>query len=111
MALAVKPPTMMKRKPSHIKLGPIKDIGMKGLAVQYVDSKNLLRKVKTLSIMVPGKGVLVADIPFKVITDFEVAELPGEKKIKTLCVAFQNMSPVQKAKLENFIDAYADQIV
>ncbi len=111
MALAVKPPSLLKKKPVHVRLGPIKDIGMKGLAVQYVDSKNILKKVDKLCIMVPGKGVIVENIPFSVVKDFNVAELPDCKKIKTLCVAFQNMSPVQKVQLENFINEYGDQLV
>ena len=105
-----KPSLLKMGKPAYVKLGPIKDIGMKGLAVQYVESKNLLRKVTQLSIMVPGEGMMVENIPFKTVRDFEVAELPNQKKIRNLCVAFNQLLPMQKVQLERFIDEYASEI-
>ncbi|MDY6905902.1 MAG: hypothetical protein SWH61_14595 [Thermodesulfobacteriota bacterium] len=110
VAMVQKPSLLKFGKSSYVKLGPIKDIGMKGLAVQYVESKNLLRKVKELSIMVPGEGMVVENIPFKTVRDFEVAELPNSKKIRNLCVAFSQLRPVQKVQLERFIDEHADEI-
>lgn len=109
--IAVKGPSLLKKKATPVKLGVIKDIGLKGLAVQYIANKNILNKVKSLSIMVPGKGFVVEDIPFTVVNCFDVAELPNGKTIKTLCVAFQNMSLQQKIKLESFIDEYGAPLI
>ncbi|MFZ5563212.1 MAG: hypothetical protein ACOZBW_04115 [Thermodesulfobacteriota bacterium] len=107
LALAVKPSFLRLGKPVHVKLGPIKDIGMKGLAVQYVEKKNLLNNVKELSIMIPGEGIKVERIPFETVMDFEVGQLSGSKRIRTLCVSFNQMNPMQKLQLERFIDEYA----
>jgi len=94
-----------------VKLGPIKDIGMRGLAVQYVDQKNILRKVDELSIALPDGRILVDKIKFRAVTDFEVAELPNSRKIRTLCVYFTNLLPMQKIQLERFIDEHATEMV
>ena len=107
LALAVKPSFWRLGRPVHVKLGPIKDIGMKGLAVQYVEKKNLLSNVKELSIMVPGHGIKVERIPFQTVMDFEVGHLSGAKRIRTLCVSFNQLNPIQKLALERFIDEYA----
>ncbi|MDY6824859.1 MAG: hypothetical protein SWH68_13840 [Thermodesulfobacteriota bacterium] len=110
LAMVSKPSLLKMGKPAYVKLGPIKDIGMKGLAVQYLESKNLLRKVTHLSIMVPGDGMVVENIPFTTVRDFEVAELPNTKKIRNLCVTFNQLLPVQKVQLERFIDEYANEL-
>lgn len=107
LALALKPSFLRLGKPVHVKLGPIKDIGMKGLAVQYVEKKNILHNVKELSIMVPGQGIKVERLSFETVMDFEVGQLSGSKKIRTLCVSFNQMNPMQKLQLERFIDEYA----
>lgn len=111
MVMAVKGPSLLKKKATSVKLGAIKDIGLKGLAIQYIANRDILNKVKHLSIMVPGKGTVIKNIPFTVVNCFDAAELPDGKKIKTLCVAFQNMSHQQKVQLENFIDEYGVPLV
>jgi len=98
-------PSLLKLgKSVQVTLGPIKDIGMKGLAVQYVETKKLLDNVKSMSIMVPGKGVVVENLRFRTVADFEVAHLSNSKSIRTLCVSFDKLMPMQKVKLERFID-------
>jgi hypothetical protein len=105
-------PALLKLGKSVIvKLGPIKDIGMRGLAVQYVDQKNLLRRVDELSIALPDGRIVVDRIKFRAVTDFEVAELPNAKKVRTLCVYFTSLLPLQKIQLERFIDEYAVEMV
>lgn len=97
-------------KPAMVKLGPIKDIGMRGLAVQYVDQKNILRNVHELSIALPDGRIVVDRIQFRPVTDFEVAMLPDARKIRTLCVYFNHLLPLQKIQLERFIDEYASEV-
>ena len=100
------------RKPSYITLGPIKNIGMKGLAMHYVEKNNkILKKVDTLSIMFPGEGIIVDKIPFKIVQDFEIADLPGlNGKVRNLCVAFKKVLPMQKAQLERFISQHGNEL-
>jgi hypothetical protein len=97
-------------KPVMVKLGPIKDISMRGLAVQYVDHKNLLRDVEELSIALPDGRVVVEKLRFRPVVDFEVVELPKTGKIRNLCVNFTNILPMQKIQLERFINEYACEI-
>lgn len=105
-------PSLLKLgKSAMVKLGPIKDIGMRGLAVQYVDQKNLMRHVDELSIALPDGRIVVDRIKFRAVTDFQIAELPNARKIRTLCVYFTNLLPLQKIQLERFIDEYAVEMV
>ena len=96
---------------THSKLGPIKDISMKGLAVQYIESKKVPESNDMISIMMPGEGVIVEDIKFKAVRDFEVGRLPrSTRKIRTLCVSFKKLLPTQKSKLEYFIEKYGNEL-
>jgi len=110
MVMIAKPSLLKLGKPVVVKLGPVKDIGMRGLAVQYVDQKNLLRNVKALSIAMPDGRVVVDGIQFETVKDFEVAELPDARKIRTLCVHFTGLLPMQKVRLERFIEDYASEL-
>ena len=95
----------------YLKLGPVKDISMKGLAVQYVESGQPLTQNKALSVMMPGQGIVLQDLPFQTVRDFEVGQLPqSSKSIRTLCVSFKKLLPIQKAKLENFIEQYGIEL-
>jgi len=110
--LVTKPSFFGIRKPAYITLGPIKNIGMKGLAMHYVEKNNkILKKVDTLSIMFPGEGIIVDKIPFKIVQDFEIADLPGlNGKVRNLCVAFKKVLPMQKAQLERFISHHGNEL-
>lgn len=90
-----------------VKLGPIKDISMRGLAVQYVDHKNILRDVEEIAIALPDGTIMVDKIKFRPIRDFEVGEMPRMGTIRTLCVNFHNLLPAQKVHLERFLEDYA----
>ncbi len=107
--MVVKPPRLKLGKPVMVKLGPIKDIGMRGLAVQYIDHKNILRNVEELSIALPDGRIMVDRIRFRPVTDFPVAKLPDDREIRTLCVSFTRLLPLQKIQLERFIDEYASE--
>lgn len=110
--LVAKPSFFGIRKTSYITLGPVKNIGMKGLAMHYVEKNSkILKKVDTLSIMFPGEGVIVDKIPFKIVDDFEIVDLPSVTgKVRNLCVAFKKILPMQKAQLERFISEYGNEL-
>lgn len=113
-AVVMVPQTSLWRmgKTSYVKLGPVKNIGMKGLAMHYLErSEKQLIKATTLSIMFPGEGIIVDKIPFRIVSNFKVAELPGEKEVRNLCVAFDRLLPMQKLQLEVFIDAYGNELL
>ena len=76
-AIVMVPQTSIWRlgKTAYVKLGPIKNIGMKGLAMHYVEkNEKLLSKATTISIMFPGEGIIVDKIPFRIVGNARVAE-------------------------------------
>lgn len=110
--LVAKPSFFGIRKPAYVTLGPIKNIGMKGLAMHYVEKNSkILKKVDILSIMFPGEGIIVDNIPFKIVQDFEVFDLPTlNGKVRNLCIAFKKILPMQKAQLERFISEHGNEL-
>ena len=110
--MVIKPSFLKLGKPSYVTLGPIKNIGMKGLAMHYVEKNNrILQKVDTLSIMFPGEGIIVDNIPFSIVNDFEVAEMPNNSgKVRNLCISFNKILPMQKVQLERFISKYGNEL-
>jgi|GEM_PF-1419714 len=111
IVVAAKPSLLPVLKPSPVKLGPLKDISMKGLAVHYGEKTGeVLKKVEHLSIMIPGQSTIVDRIPFKVVNRFKVADLPGGKAVWSLCVSFGRLLPIQKSQIEGFIDNFGDEI-
>ena len=110
--LVTKPSLLGIRKPAYITLGPVKNIGMRGLAMHYVEKNNrILKKVETLSIMFPGEGIIVDKIPFQIVQDFEIPDIPGlNGRVRNLCVAFKKVLPMQKAQLERFISQHGNEL-
>ncbi|MFO8048882.1 MAG: hypothetical protein R6U29_07610 [Desulfosudaceae bacterium] len=99
-------------RPVHTRLGPIKDIGMGGLAVQYMEKKMPDKKISGLAVMMPSEGIMVDPIPFEAVNNFEVTTLPhSNKKVWTLCVSFKKLMPRQKTQLEKFIADYGFEVV
>ena len=90
-------------KPKLIELGPVIDISMGGLAVQYVENKQRQQNSETLSISIPSIGVTLADLQCKVILEKVVTSLPNGKQIYNRCVEFINQTAVQNLQLESFI--------
>ncbi|MEW6078267.1 MAG: hypothetical protein AB1724_10675 [Thermodesulfobacteriota bacterium] len=107
-----KAPLLSFLRPTYIMLGPVKDIGMKGLAVHYVEKngESIYRKAPFLSIMLPGERIVVDKVPFKVVNTFKVADLPGDKEVWSLCVQFEKLLPQQRVQLEAFIDEFGAEM-
>ncbi|MBW1841562.1 MAG: PilZ domain-containing protein [Deltaproteobacteria bacterium] len=98
-------------KPTLIELGPIIDISLGGLAIQYVDSKKRQTECFELSISVPDKGIVLEGLPYEIILDREVATLPDSRKIRNRCVQFEELTSYQKLKLEAFIKKHTAEII
>jgi len=90
-------------KPKLIELGPVIDISMGGLAVQFVESKTRLQALETISISIPSIGVALPDLQCNVILEKVLTTLPNGKKIYNRCVEFINLTKVQNLQLESFI--------
>lgn len=90
-------------KPKLIELGPVIDISMGGLAVQYIESKNRKQEFETLSISIPSLKVTLADLQCRIVSEKVVGSLPDGKQIYNRCVEFLNLTSVQNLQLESFI--------
>jgi len=90
-------------KPKMIELGPVIDISMGGLAVQYIESKSRSQEVETISISIPSLEVTLPDLQCKVVSEKVVASLPDGKQIYNRCIEFLKLTSVQSLQLESFI--------
>jgi len=60
-------------KPRIITIGPISDISPQGLSVEYYPHKDHEKNFQELSILVPGQGMAVYQIPFQKVSDTVVS--------------------------------------
>ncbi|MFH1981451.1 MAG: hypothetical protein ABIL58_06390 [Pseudomonadota bacterium] len=93
--------------PKLIELGPIIDISLGGLAVQYVENKKRAITATELSISVPSEGIALSGLEFLMISDKAIAQLPDGKLIRNRCVEFANLAPQKRFQLESFINHYS----
>jgi len=98
-------------KSGYVELGPVLDISMGGLAVQYIDNKKRQADCLELSISLPPEGHKLEKIPFEIVSDVVVAQLPDAKVIRKRCVQFGELNSYQSFQLESFIKEYATTII
>jgi hypothetical protein len=94
-----------------VELGPVINISLGGLMVQYIDSKDRQRKANELSILGKSDGMRVEKIPFDTLVDFEVASLPDGKTVRNRGLRFGQLSLEQAFQLEAFIKAHGTEAV
>ena len=88
----------------RIEMGPIVNISMGGLAVQYVENKKRTAKYRELSIYIPADGIVIDRVPYEVIDDCEVARMPDEKAIRKQRVKFGALTTFHSVQLEQLIN-------
>jgi len=103
IVLLHKPRLMDIGKPKTVELGPVIDISMGGLAVQFVESKNRLQDSETISISIPSTGISLGNLQCTTISEKIIASLPNGKQIYNRCLEFRNLTSVQGLQLESFI--------
>jgi hypothetical protein len=106
LVMLSKPSVIKLGKPRLVKFGPILDISMGGLSVQYIDSRQRAVQTAALAIMSPVEGVKVQELPFTVIRDVQMAALPDERIIRVRNVEFGTLKSFQMYQLESFIKTY-----
>jgi hypothetical protein len=107
LVLLSKPRFMNIGKPRLIKMGPIIDISLGGISLQYVDSNKIPKECYELSISVPPDKIVLKDVPFEILSDVEIAELSDFRKIRNRSVRFGKLSSYQRFQLQSFIDKYS----
>ncbi len=103
IVLLNKPRLLDIGKPKLIELGPVIDISMGGLAVQYVESQQRQHDFDTISISIPSLSVALTNLQYKVIVEKVMTSLPNGKQIFNRCVEFTHLTSVQNLQLESFI--------
>lgn len=103
IVLLQKPRLMDIGKPKMIELGPVIDISMGGLAVQFVESKSRRQESQTISISIPSTGVTLPNLQCEIISEKVITALPNGKQIYNRCLEFLNLTSVQNLQLESFI--------
>jgi hypothetical protein len=103
MVILQKPRLMGFLGQTRLKFGPILNISIGGLAVQYIENKKRMKKYPELSIAITKKQPILDRMPYDVIADYKIAELPDGKIIRNRCVRFQQMTSYHTFQLDDFI--------
>ena len=96
------------------KIGNIKDIGLGGLAFEYIGGESEQTDISEVDIFLAGNVFQLYNIPCEIIYEIEVhsphVDNPYSQTLKTKrCgLAFRNLSPDQTSKLKFFLQAYSD---
>lgn len=87
------------------KLGQIRDISEIGLSFRYIDSGDLSDEETELKIIVGERGVILDDLPFKKVTDFEIknAYSFSALKMRQVGLQFGKLTSQQRSRLERFL--------
>ncbi len=90
-------------KPKLVQLGPVINISMGGLSVQYIENKKRVADSEVLAVSQSPGSLKVEPIPFRIVTDLEAARMPDGKKIRNRHVEFRKLTDYQSFQLESFI--------
>jgi len=104
-----RPPLMGIGRPRRVELGPITDISMGGIAVQYLEHKRRSLDAELLTIAVADDAFTIEGLYFRVVTDRILASLPGGRNIHTCSIEFTRLTAYQNFQLESFIKNYTIQ--
>lgn len=107
IVLLQKPRLIDIGRPKLIELGPVIDISLGGMAVQYVENKKRTTDAKALSISIPLEGIALSSLGFHIISDKPIAKLPDGKQILNRALEFIDLSAQKRYRLESFINHYA----
>ena len=102
-----RPRMMDLGRPKLIELGPIIDISLGGLSMQYVENKKRAIEATELSVSVASKGIALSGFGFRLVSDTAIAQLPDGKLIRNRCVEFTGISPQKRFQLESFINHFS----
>ena len=91
-----------------LELGEIIDVSRGGLAFRYVPSQQPSSGSPQLVILLGDGSFYLADIPFIIISDFEINQNPfSSLKISRCGVQFGELTHSQVSEIEYFIQHYA----
>lgn len=94
--------------PNSHKLGQIIDISMGGLSFKYIDTKNNEENAETQpekTVFLSSMGYYVGDLPFRIISDYEVTNVPSfsSMKVRKRHIQFTDLSFKQLFDLDYYL--------
>ncbi|MCF6246990.1 MAG: PilZ domain-containing protein [Desulfobacula sp.] len=94
--------------PNSHKLGQIIDISMGGLSFKYIDTSNEEKESNATpeeSIFLSSMGYYVGDLPFNIVSDYEVTNAPSfsSMKVRKRHVQFNDLSFKQLFDLDYYL--------
>jgi len=102
--------------PNSHKLGQIIDISMGGLSFKYIDTSNddkYENQSSDESVFLSSMGYYVGDLPFQVISDYEITNAPSfsSMKVRRRHVQFTDLSFKQLFDLDYYLrNNVSDQV-
>ncbi|MFZ5570064.1 MAG: hypothetical protein ACOZF0_06650 [Thermodesulfobacteriota bacterium] len=101
---AVKKPRFLNlAKPQLVKLGPLIDISMGGLAIHYIENNHRALDHSTLDLVTARGEIALEDFSVRMIFDRKVAELPGKKWIRKRALAFEGLPGSHWTRIEELL--------
>lgn len=90
---------------SKVDIGQLMDISRRGLALRYFVSEKRSRQYTELGIFLSGGSLILDQIPFRTVSDTELAnEFPYSTIIfRRYAVQFDKLTADKKQKLEHFL--------
>ena len=112
-AIAVfgRPRLFMRRKYRHVKIGPIVDIGMGGICIEYVRKGKLDPRLNEMFIMVPGHNFQADNIPFAIVSESVVENHNTRQNMMRLNTQFCTLNQDHIFNLKKFISKFTDGYV
>lgn len=98
-------------KPRIITIGPVSDISLQGLSVEYYPHKDHEKNFQELSILVPGQGMVVYRIPFQKVSDTVVSKEKKQSPVMRRGMRFGEVNEFHSNQLETFLAAYTRGVV
>ncbi len=92
--------------PKIVRLGPLVDIGLGGLAVEYLDTQLRSGDFRELAIELPYNGSHLYRFPFRQVVDYTIAQMNVTQQIRRRCMQFYDLNQHQVFRLQKFIDLH-----
>jgi hypothetical protein len=96
-------------KEKKIKLGPVVDMSLNGMAIRYAVDQVDSFKAANLSIVMPGRGTLIEAIPFEIVNDCNLNDCPGAHPLRRCGLKFGTLSEDHLNRLKVIIQNYAEK--
>lgn len=92
-------------EPRLMKLGPIIDLSLGGLAIHYMENANRVKPFPNISVIITGSGVTLKNIAIRTVSDRIVAQWPHNNTIRRRAFQFCGLSESQSTRLKTLIEA------